>query len=204
MVAILDYGIGNITSIHNMLRKIGVASTVTSDPGLIKESDKIILPGVGHFDYCMQQLRKSAFYETLEEQVGNGKPTLGVCVGCQMLMESSEEGTEPGLGWIKGKVIRFRSERMNNSKLKVPHMAWTDIAPAAGVPLYENIQDPRYYFVHSFHLQAEDEKVVTATADYGYSFTASVAQKNILGVQFHPEKSHRFGMQLYNNFVNLY
>ncbi len=186
-----------------MLKKIGVLSVITGDPSVIERSDKLILPGVGHFDYCMQQLRKAPFYETLQQKVIHDKtPLLGVCVGCQMIMESSEEGNEPGLGWIKGKVIRFRADKLPPS-LKVPHMAWTDISPRSGNALYNNIDDPRFYFVHSYHLLCDDIHV-TATANYGYQFVASVQQANIMGVQFHPEKSHKFGMKLYENFVNNY
>jgi imidazole glycerol-phosphate synthase subunit HisH len=204
MVAILDYGIGNINSIFNMLKKIGAQAVITSDPERIQQADKLILPGVGHFDYCMQQLRKAPFYQLLQDRVLKEKvPVLGVCVGCQMLMESSEEGSEKGLGWIKGNVIRFRTDKMN-SPLKVPHMAWTDVQVKNNNKLFSDIADPRFYFVHSFHLSCDDQSVVSATSNYGYEFTASVQQDNITGVQFHPEKSHKFGMKLYGNFVNLY
>jgi imidazole glycerol-phosphate synthase subunit HisH len=203
MVAILDYGIGNITSILNMLRKIGAQAVVTADKEVIERSEKIILPGVGHFDYCMQQLRKADFYETLLQAKENGKPILGVCVGCQMLMESSEEGKEPGLGWISGSVVRFRPNDMKQAALKIPHMAWTDVKPQGNIPLYEGIAEPRFYFVHSYHLECSGD-FVTAKAEYGYTFVASVAKGNIMGVQFHPEKSHRFGMQLYDNFIKRY
>ena len=204
MVAILDYGIGNINSIFNMFKKIGAQAVITSDPDRIQQCDKLILPGVGHFDYCMQQLRKAPFYELMQEKVLNEKvPVLGVCVGCQMLMESSEEGSETGLGWIKGKVIRFKTADID-PPLKVPHMAWTDVHVKNNNKLYNDIADPRFYFVHSFHLSCDNQSVVSATANYGYEFTASVQQENITGVQFHPEKSHKFGMKLYGNFVNLY
>src|SRR2546423_5884836 len=126
MVTILNYGVGNVSSIHNMLRKIGVKSLITSDKEEIAQSHKIILPGVGNFDYCMQQLRATPFYDILQEKVLEDKtPILGVCVGCQMLFEKSEEGNEPGLGWIPGKVIRFQNNKLGN--LKIPHMAWTDL-----------------------------------------------------------------------------
>jgi len=204
MVAILDYGIGNINSIFNMFKKIGAQAVITSDPDRIRQCEKLILPGVGHFDYCMQQLRKAPFYQLMLDKVLTEKvPVLGVCVGCQMLMESSEEGTETGLGWIKGKVIRFKTADMN-PPLKVPHMAWTDVHVKNNNKLYSDIADPRFYFVHSFHLSCDDQSVVSATSNYGYEFTASVQQENITGVQFHPEKSHKFGMKLYGNFVNRY
>lgn len=204
MVAILDYGIGNVSSILNMLNKAGAIAKITSDPAQIQEADKLILPGVGHFDYCMQQLRKSSFHDLLQHRVMVEKvPILGVCVGCQMLMESSEEGVEKGLGWIEGKVVKFDRSRLS-PKMKIPHMGWNDIQPLNGCRLYENIEEPRFYFTHSFHLVCKDESKVTGTSEYGYTFTASVKQDNIMGVQFHPEKSHRFGMQLYQNFVKYY
>ncbi|MGN6415929.1 MAG: imidazole glycerol phosphate synthase subunit HisH [Pseudobacter sp.] len=202
MIAILDYGIGNITSIGNMLKKIGVKATITSDPTLIEACEKLILPGVGHFDYCMKQIRNAPFFDTLQHKVLRQQtPVLGVCVGVQMLMEKSEEGKEPGLGWIAGEVVRFRQPEIKG--LKVPHMAWTDIVPAEGEKLYADIIEPRFYFVHSYHVLCSPE-YVTATADYGYPFTASVKKDNIMGVQFHPEKSHKFGMKLYSNFANHY
>jgi imidazole glycerol-phosphate synthase subunit HisH len=204
MVAILDYGIGNVSSILNMLKKAGAAAKITSDPAFIQEADKLILPGVGHFDYCMQQLQKASFHDLLQRRVLEEKvPILGVCVGCQMLMESSEEGNEKGLGWIEGKVVKF-DRNLLSPKMKIPHMGWNDIHPVDACMLYENIEEPRFYFTHSYHLVCKDTSKVTATSEYGYSFTASVRQDNIMGVQFHPEKSHRFGMQLYQNFVKNY
>ena len=204
MVAILDYGIGNINSILNMFKKIGVKAAASSDPSVIANAEKLILPGVGHFDYCMQQLRSSKFYELLHQKVLEDKiPLLGVCVGCQMLMEASEEGREKGLGWIRGRVVRFKTDQMN-ANLKIPHMDWTEVHPKDSCLLYSGIADPRFYFVHSYHVQCDDPGMVTATAHYGYDFAASIQSGNISGVLFHPEKSHRFGMDLYRNFSNLY
>ena len=156
MVAILDYGIGNINSILNMFKKIGVKAAASSDPSVIANADKLILPGVGHFDYCMQQLRNSNFYELLHQKVLEDKiPLLGVCVGCQMLMEASEEGREKGLGWIRGSVVRFKADQMN-ANLKIPHMDWTEVYPKDSCLLYSGIADPRFYFVHSYHVQCDD------------------------------------------------
>src|SRR5215210_3883206 len=139
MIAILDYGIGNIASILNMLKKIGVKASLTSDIEIIKDASKLILPGVGHFDYCMHQLRKAPFYPILDKKVLEEKvPVLGVCAGCQMLMEKSEEGTEPGLGWIPGKVVKFDSKKLPDN-YKVPHMGWTDIKPENACALYDSI-----------------------------------------------------------------
>lgn len=201
MIAILDYGIGNVSSIRNMLKKIGVPATITADLAVIEQADKLILPGVGHFDYCMTQLKAAPFYSLLQQQVLEKKvPVLGVCVGCQMLMETSEEGNENGLGWIKGKVIRFKKEKLPPD-FKIPHMGWNDVHPVNTGGIYEDLEAARFYFVHSYHLVCDSATVVSATAQYGYEFTASVQQENIMGVQFHPEKSHRFGMKLYGNFA---
>ena len=200
MIAILDYGIGNVSSIKNMLKRIGVQSGITADNALIGSAEKIILPGVGHFDYCMKQLRAAPFYDLLQQRVLEEKvPILGVCVGCQMLMENSEEGNEPGLGWIEGKVVKFDMQKLPEG-YKVPNMGWLDVDPRE-TSLFREIDEPRFYFTHSYHVQCAPA-FISSTAVYGYEFAASVSMNNITGVQFHPEKSHRYGMKLYNNFVN--
>ncbi len=202
MIAILDYGIGNVSSIFNMLKKIGQQSVITRDKGVISEASKIILPGIGAFDHCMQQFNASGLRSIIEDKVvAQRVPLLGVCVGCQMLVEQSEEGIEKGLGWIRGKVVRFRKEALP-ADYKIPHMSWSDVSPVHDQPLYRGISDPRFYFVHSFHVQTENVSEITATANYGYEFTASIGNSHIQGVQFHPEKSHKFGMKLYENFAN--
>jgi len=201
MICIINYGVGNITSILNMLKKIGVPARITSNETDIRQAEKIILPGVGHFDYCMQQLKKAPFFDQLQLRVLEEKiPVLGVCVGSQMLMESSEEGKEPGLGWLAGKVVKFNKDQLP-AGYKIPHMGWTDVQPNGNNPLYEGIAEPRFYFVHSYHIQPVDPAHVTGLADYGGRFTASVGSGHIQGVQFHPEKSHKFGMRLYGNFA---
>lgn len=203
MIAILDFGVGNLASIHNMLKKIGVPSVITTDPEVARKAEKLILPGVGNFDYCMQKFTSSGLVDTVEDVVLNQKkPILGICVGCQMMMEESEEGVNKGLGWIKGKVARFKPE-LASEGIKVPHMNWTDITARPGVKLYDKIEYPRFYFVHSYHLVCDEESEVSATSFYGYSFAASVEKQNIYGVQFHPEKSHKYGMQLLRNFYML-
>lgn len=203
MIAILDYGVGNLGSILNMLKRIGVRANLTTDPAGISVADKVILPGVGNFDHCMVKLRESGFIPHLEEEVIKGeKPLLAICVGCQMLMERSEEGVQPGLGWLKGGVKRF-DETILKQGLKIPHMGWTDVSPLGENPLLRSIEAPRFYFVHSYHLDCEDPSDVTGEATYGYRFPASVQKRNLYGVQFHPEKSHRFGMRLLENFSAL-
>lgn len=202
MVAIINYGVGNLASISNMLKKAGIKAELTADPDIIRQASKIILPGVGAFDYCMQQFNASGLREMVTKRVFDEQvPVLGVCVGSQMLVENSEEGNEPGLGWIKGRVVKFRTDRLPHG-YKIPHMSWTDIHPEGSQPLYAGIDEPRFYFVHSYHIETENPAEVTATADYGYRFTASVGRGHIQGVQFHPEKSHRFGIELYKNFAS--
>jgi len=203
MLIILDYGIGNLSSIKNMLKKAGCSDMLlSSQPEDVALADKIILPGVGHFTHCMTQLKQAPFYHVLEQRVLHERiPILGVCVGHQMLFEHSEEGDCAGLGWIPGQVVRFDKTRMAEN-LKIPHMAWTDVQTKADAVLFNGLEEPRFYFVHSYHAECPKEYMV-ATAHYGYEFVASVQRENIYGVQFHPEKSHRFGMQVYRNFLNL-
>ena len=203
MIAILDYGVGNLGSILNMLKRIGVRAALTTDPREIPIAEKVILPGVGNFDHCMVKLRESGFVPHLEEEVvKGGKPLLAICVGCQMLMERSEEGVQPGLGWLKGGVKRFDDSILKQG-LKIPHMSWTDVRPVGDSPLFRSMEDPRFYFVHSYHLDCGDPSDVSGEATYGYGFPASVQKRNLHGVQFHPEKSHRFGMRLLENFSAL-
>lgn len=202
MVVILDYGIGNLSSIRNMLKKSGCTGVLISNrPEDVAQAEKIILPGVGNFEHCMIQLKQALFFETLEHRVLHENVSiLGVCVGHQMLFEYSEEGDCAGLGWIPGQVVRFDKSRIAEN-LKIPHMAWTDVKVSRNASLFNGLDAPRFYFVHSYHAVCPEEYVL-ATGHYGYDFVASVQQNNIFGVQFHPEKSHRYGMQLYRNFLN--
>ena len=204
MLTIIDYGVGNLSSIKNMLKRVGVDSVISDKPEDIAAASKLILPGVGAFDTCVEKLRSSDLISVLEQQVLNKRtPILGLCVGMQLLLEGSEEGRLPGLGWIKGKNIKFRQHEMT-ADLKVPHMGWTDVEPANPSKLLEGIADPRFYFVHSYHAQLVNPEDGSIRARYGYPFIAGVARENILGVQFHPEKSHKFGMKLFENFVAAY
>lgn len=199
MLIILEYGIGNISSISNMLKKIGVPAKISGDPADVLQAEKLVLPGVGHFDHCMNELRKAPFFDALQQKVLEDRtPVLGVCVGHQMLFDKSEEGGTPGLGWIPGSVVRFKPEEMPPG-YKIPHMAWTNVQPVNDSVLFKDIEEPRFYFVHSYYTQC-DTQYVQATAKYGIGFVASVKKDNIYGVQFHPEKSHKFGMRLYRNF----
>ncbi|MDX4048466.1 imidazole glycerol phosphate synthase subunit HisH [Aliarcobacter skirrowii] len=201
MIAILDYGIGNLKSIYNMFKKVGVESIITSDIETIKKADKYLLPGVGSFDHGINSLKNAPFFEILEKEVlENKKPILGICLGMQLLTNSSEEGKEKGLGWIDASAIKFD---LDDKSLSIPHMGWNKTNPTNTNDIFKNLEDNRFYFVHSYHVVCNDEKNILATANYGKTFTCSIYKDNIYGVQFHPEKSHKFGMQLLKNFGDM-
>lgn len=204
MLTIIDYGMGNLGSIKNMFKKIGSEALITSDINQIESATKIVLPGVGAFDHGMKHLQELKLINVLEKKVINQKtPFLGICLGMQLLGKSSEEGQLPGLGWIAATAKRFNFAELDK-KLPVPHMAWNFITPKKKSVLLNNMhEDARFYFVHSYHVVNDDEKNCLATTSYGYEFVSMVERENIFGVQFHPEKSHRFGMQLLKNFVEL-
>ncbi len=200
MVGIINYGLGNLGSIQNMLKVIGEKSIISSNTEELSKCDRFILPGVGAFDAGMSKLNESGLSDFVKkEALIIKKPILGICLGMQLLGRRSEEGTLPGLGLIPFDNIKFR---LYDTDLKVPHMGW-DIADFKQVnPLIKDLEGTqRYYFVHSFHAKCDSEENVLMTCDYGYEFAASVIKENIMGVQFHPEKSHDFGMALLKNFV---
>lgn len=202
MIAIINYGIGNLLSVKNMLKKAGEPDVViTSDPEELRRADKIILPGVGHFDYGMKKLKDSPAFEMLQYKALEEKvPTLGICLGAQLLTRGSEEGSEPGLGWIDADTVRFDTARFDE-KLPIPHMGWS-VAKAGGHPLFRDMyEDPRFYFVHSFYLKPENAENVLCESVYGHSFASGITKGNISGVQFHPEKSHKFGLKFLENFA---
>jgi len=203
MIVIVNYGVGNLGSVQNMLKKAGFESVLASDISAVEKADKIILPGIGAFDHCMQKFNESGLRPLVEQKVMEDKvPLLGICVGLQMLMENSEEGTEPGLGWIAGKTIKFKKDVLGN--LKIPHMGWTDVKRSKTSDLTNDLgEQPRFYFVHSFHVLPDNPEDVLLQANYGYDFTAAVNHDNIFGVQFHPEKSHKYGMKILENFARL-
>lgn len=198
MIAILDYGIGNLKSVYNMFKKVGVEATITSDSSTIKNADKYLLPGVGSFDHGITSLKRASFFDTLESEVlNNKKPIIGICLGMQLLTNSSEEGKEKGLGWIDAETIKFD---LTDKNLSIPHMGWNNIYPKNQDNIFKKLADNRFYFVHSFHVVCSSEENVLATSNYGQEFTCSINKENIYGVQFHPEKSHKHGMQLLKNF----
>ncbi|HWB07126.1 MAG TPA: imidazole glycerol phosphate synthase subunit HisH [Verrucomicrobiales bacterium] len=203
MITIVDYGLGNLGSIVNMLRKLGIKCCLTGDPDKVAAAEKLILPGVGAFDNGMENLQRLGLIEILNARVLHDKvPVLGICLGAQLMTRRSEEGQLPGLGWVAADTIRFCS-RQAMPDLKVPHMGWTDLSVPGETPLLEKNDEQRFYFVHSYHFLCDRAQDVIAVAHYGYGFTAAFCRGNIFGVQFHPEKSHRFGMALFKRFAAL-
>jgi len=203
VIVIIDYGMGNLGSIHNMLRKVNAEAIISADPKEIANADKLILPGVGAFDHAMANLNNLNLTPLLNEKVLIEKiPLLGVCLGMQLLTKRSEEGTMPGLNWIDAETVRFKFE--NNEKLKIPHMGWNTVEIKRNDSLFKNMGiEPRFYFVHSYYVKCYDQDNILTTTDYGGDFCSSVVKDDIRGVQFHPEKSHKFGMQLLRNFADL-
>lgn len=200
MVAIIDYGLGNLGSIQNMLKVIGEKAVITSDSAVIDQADKMILPGVGAFDAGMRLLKEKGLDSVIKEQaLSKRKPLLGICLGMQLLGRSSEEGSIDGLGLIPFDTVKFR---IKDSRLKIPHMGWDIVTFEQDNPLIHGITgQQRYYFVHTYHAKCDSKENVLMTCEYGYEFAAAVCKENIYGVQFHPEKSHDFGMALLQNFV---
>jgi glutamine amidotransferase len=205
MITIVDYGTGNLASIANMLKRIGCASIVTSDADQIAVASKLILPGVGAFDTGMRNLMNLGLIEVLNRKAKDERvPILGICLGMQLFVSGSEEGDLPGLGWIDGSVIKFRPE-LNGKNLKVPHMSWNHIDVVKDSKLFSDMHvEPRFYFVHSYHVQLDCDEDLLANTMYGYPFASALERENIAGVQFHPEKSHKFGMKLLKNFAEKY
>lgn len=202
MIIIVDYGMGNLGSVVNMLKKIGVQARVSSCVEEIDDADKLILPGVGAFDTGMLRLKELGLIDVLNRKVlGKKTPIIGFCLGMQLLTKRSEEGTLPGLGWIDGETIRFRFGP-GNSHLKIPHMGWNTVLVHRHGALFGGMnQEARFYFVHSYHIVCDRQEDVIATTNYGYDFVSVVQRENIMGTQFHPEKSHKFGIKLFKNFV---
>lgn len=200
MIAVIDYGMGNVGSIINMLKKIGIESILTSNDQEIEKAEKLILPGVGAFDKGMENLNSSGLTEIIRYNVvEKNKPLLGICLGMQLLGRRSEEGTLEGL-----KLIPFDNKKfvfLSDMNLKIPHMGWDMVTWIGDDRLLEGLEPhQRYYFVHSYHAVCDNRENVLMECDYGYRFAAAVKSGNIYGVQFHPEKSHKFGMALLNNF----
>ncbi|CAB1063928.1 Imidazole glycerol phosphate synthase amidotransferase subunit HisH [Olavius sp. associated proteobacterium Delta 1] len=202
MICIVNYGMGNLGAIQNMLRKIGAESVVSSNGDDIEKADMIILPGVGAFDNGMKNLERLNLLDILNAKVIIKKtPVLGICLGAQLITKRSEEGSLPGLGWLDAETIRFNflGDHVNH---KIPHMGWNTVTVQKASHIFNTMdEESRFYFVHSFHLACNNPKDILTTTTYGYEFVSSFQKGNIIGVQFHPEKSHKFGMKLLTKFA---
>jgi glutamine amidotransferase len=199
LIAVIDYGMGNLKSVTNALEKLGADAVVTRDKQVIKASKAIILPGVGAFGKCIENLEKLELLDFIKETIGEGKQYLGICLGMQVLFESSEEAPGiAGMGVLKGTVPRF------TGNIKIPHMGWNNIKIVKETEILRGIENSEYfYFVHSYYCSPEDKGIVATTTTYGEEFVSSVQKDNIFACQFHPEKSQKVGLQLLQNFVNL-
>lgn len=202
MVTIVDYGMGNLGSIQNMFKRIKVASEITGDKEKIAGAKKIFLPGVGAFDAAMEKINTTGLKEILDYKAKEERiPVLGICLGMQLLTQSSEEGVLPGLSWLDARTIKFN---LQDTSLKVPHMGWNLVHTVKESPLISELpEEPRFYFVHSFHVQCSNSEDVLTTTNYGKQFHSIIQHENIYGAQFHPEKSHKYGMKLLHNFARL-
>ena len=203
MIGIVDYNMGNLASVINAFEIVGADIAVESDPAKLKEYDKLILPGVGAFGDAMEHLKENGMDEAVKAYAKSGKPLLGICLGMQLLFESSEEfGSSQGLGLIEGKVVAFDESKFD-TKLKVPHMGWNELFKQDDNKLFDGLDKEFYlYFVHSFHAMCDDKYAIGKTY-YGYEFVSAVNKDNIYGIQPHPEKSHENGLKIIENFVKL-
>lgn len=203
MIVIIDYKMGNIGSIANMIKKIGYHTLITSDLNEINEAKKLILPGVGAFDKAMTNIREMNILRVLNKKVINERtPILGICLGMQLFTKKSEEGSLPGLGWIDAETVKFKFDDLKTIN-KIPHMGWNLVEIKKQNSLFDNMfSEPRFYFAHSYHVVCNNESDILASTNYGYSFTSALSEDNIYGVQFHPEKSHKIGMKVLQNFID--
>lgn len=204
MITILDYGLGNLAAIANIYKPHNVPVKFAQKPEDLEVVERIIIPGVGSFDTAMQLLNDSGMRPLLEQKVLTERiPVLGICVGMQVLANSSEEGVRSGLGWIPGRVKKFRP-RDGQSKIVLPHMGWNDVRPRSAHPLFHQLEsNAKFYFLHSFFFDCEHSQNTLAITDYGGEFSSGVFRDNIFGMQFHPEKSHHFGTRFLLNFAEI-
>nr|WP_320114927.1 imidazole glycerol phosphate synthase subunit HisH [uncultured Desulfuromonas sp.] len=205
MITIIDYGMGNLRSVQKGFEKVGYTAQVTDDPRVVEKAERLVLPGVGAFRDCMDNLRDGGFIEPIHQFIATGRPFLGICLGFQVLLGESEEfGSHQGLGIIPGKVTRFAEDmQVDGETLKVPHMGWNRIQHR-DIPLFKGVeQDSFVYFVHSYYVQPDDSAVVAATTDYGIEFCSAICRDNVMATQFHPEKSQQVGLTMLKNFGEL-
>ena len=205
MITIVDYGMGNLGSIQNMFKYLGVQSTIESDVDRIKKASKLLLPGVGSFDTAMKKINQGDLREVLNEKALKEQiPILGICLGMQLLTNSSEEGSLDGLGWIPAKSLSFKNNI--DRTYRVPHMGWNRVMISNQSQLtqgFEEFEEVRFYFVHSYFVKVADTKNSILTTHYGIEFDSAIQKENIYGAQFHPEKSHKFGMKLFETFARI-
>lgn len=204
MIAIIDYGSGNVGAIANIYKQLKIAHQITGDLRELEAAERYVLPGVGAFDATMSYLNKSGMVDLLNEQIlGRQKKVLGICVGMQILADSSEEGVLPGLGWIHGRVRKIDAASLP-APPRLPHMGWNSVTPRPGARLFDGVDVARgFYFLHSYHFDAASADDVAATVQYGRELTCAVARGNVFGMQFHPEKSHANGVAIFRNFAEL-
>lgn len=198
----MNYGIGNIQAFAHIYKRLNIPVDVATTQDQLMRAKKLVLPGVGAFDWAMTRLNQSGLRDALDKLVlAENVPILGVCVGMQMMARRSEEGVLPGLGWVDAEVVNFRAKGIGEAPL--PHMGWNDVRPVESDSVFRNIGEPRYYFLHSYCVVPHNQANVLATAQYGCDFTAALRHGHIFGTQFHPEKSHQWGVELLRNFADL-
>lgn len=202
MIAIVDYGLGNVSAIENIYRRLGIEVVAARSAAELAQAPRLILPGVGSFDWAMRLLDQSGMREALDDAVlGRRIPVLGICVGFQMMLRRSDEGVLPGLGWIDGEVRKFEPAR-SGKPTRLPHMGWNDVRSSTFDPIFAGLEEPmRFYFLHSYYVQLAAREGEIGTADYQGDFCCAARHDNVVGVQFHPEKSHQWGVGLLRNFA---
>ena len=204
MITIIDYGVGNINAFVNVYKRVNIRVKIAETAADLEDAQKLILPGVGHFDHAMSELIKSGMREKLDELVLIKKlPVIGICVGMQMMGNDSDEGTMKGLGWIDASIKKFDETKIHQGT-RLPHMGWNDVAPVKVNPLFEGLEtEALFYFLHSYFFECNDSSDILATSEYGGKFACAAQHENIYGIQFHPEKSHSYGETLLHNFAKI-
>ena len=204
MITLIDYGVGNIFAFQNVYKRLDIPTKIAKTAADLEDAQKLILPGVGAFDYAMQQLNQSGMRKKLDELVLEQKiPIIGICVGMQMMGNRSDEGTSEGLQWIDADILKF-DESLIQQRTKLPHMGWNDVSPKVEHPLFKGLeQEAIFYFLHSYYFKCNNIADSIAISDYGIPFTSAVNTDNVFGIQFHPEKSHQYGEKLLDNFAKL-
>ena len=203
-IAIIDYEAGNLRSVQKALEECGAAARITADADDIIDADGVVFPGQGACDASMRSIRERGLFDVIRQSINSGKPFLGVCLGLQLLLESSEEGDEPCLAILQGSTKRLPPEKTDQAGLKIPHMGWNSVSLSVKHPVFDGIPDDSYfYFVHSYYADPKNKDIVAGTTNYGIDFCSAVAWDNVAAVQFHPEKSGAVGLRLYRNFLAL-